>query len=193
MNNYDELIKITGDFTKTKVKPSRYEHSIRVAQMCEDLCLKFGIEGKKGYLVGISHDMCKDFPHDQMLELAKEDGMVITDFELKRPDLLHGRAAAVMLKKQFEINDKDILQAVAVHTSGCMGLCDLAKILFVADKIEPGRPQSTDEYRNRLLNLSLDELFYTVLYENYEYVTKKGYELYPETKKMVEYYKSVLN
>jgi len=78
---------------------------------------------------------------------------------------------------------------VAVHTSGMIGMDDLAKCLFLADKIEPGRPQSTDEYRERLLNMTLDEMFVTVLEENYNYVFNKGYDIYPGTKVMVDYYK----
>ena len=71
-------------------------------------------------------------------------------------------------------------------------MCDLTKCLFLADKIEPGRPQSTDEYREGLLALPLNEMLYSVLEENYEYLTKKGYEIYPGTREMIDYYKKEL-
>ena len=48
------------------------------------------------------------------------------------------------------------------------------KIIFVADKIEPERPQSTDEYRHRLFSLSLDEITYSVVQENIDYLEKRG-------------------
>ena len=107
--------------------------------------------------------------------------------------LLHGRAAAVMMNEKFGIEDKEILEAVANHVSGCLGLCDLGKVLFLADKTEPGRPQSTDEYRAGLLKLTLDEQYLSVIKENYEYITSRGYEVYPETKKMIEYYEKVVS
>ena len=50
----------------------------------------------------------------------------------------------------------------------------MGKILFAADKIEPGRPQSTDEYRKNLFSKSLDELTLCVLKENIDYLEKRG-------------------
>jgi len=179
-------------FTQEHVKKSRYEHSVRVAQMCARLCRQYGLDSRKGYLAGIGHDMCKDFSDQELLELAARDGMEIIDFDRKKPSLLHGRAAAVMLKEKFKVLDPEILEAVANHTSGIIGMCDLTKCLFLADKIEPGRPQSTDEYRERLLALSLDEMLYSVLEENYEYIINKGYTVYPGTKDMIDYYSNLL-
>ena len=184
-----KLIEQIDAYTKEHVKEKRYEHSVRVAEMAARMCRQYGLDENTGYLAGIGHDMCKDMDEKELIETAAEDGEPVTSFELKRPKLLHGRAAAVYMKEKFEITDFEILEAVAHHTSGKIGMCDLANIIFLADKIEPGRPQSTDEYRNRLLAMDLDTLFYTVFVENYEYVKNKGFEIYPGTDKMLEYYK----
>lgn len=53
-------------------------------------------------------------------------------------------------------------------------MCPLAKIVYVADKIEPGRPQSTQEYRDKLFSKSLDALTLSVLEENMRYLESKG-------------------
>ena len=82
-----------------------------------------------------------------------------------------------MMKESFLIDDQEILEAVAFHTSGKRGMCDLTKALFIADKIEPGRPQSTDQYRARLFAMSLDDMLYSVLEENYDYIKGKGFEV----------------
>ena len=110
------------------------------------------------------------------------------DFEKKKPSLLHGRAASVLMREKFKIVDPEILEAVANHTSGIIGMCDLTKCLFLADKIEPGRPQSTDEYRENLLAMTLDDMLYSVLEENYEYLTKHCCEIMPGTREMIDYY-----
>lgn len=190
MNDYDELVEKIRDYTREHVKKSRFEHSLRVADMCVLLCKRYGIDEKKGYIAGLGHDMCKDMPYDKMLELAACDGEEITDYEKNLPSLLHGRAAAVKMKQKFGITDSDILDAVANHVSCRLGICDLGKILFLADKTEPARPQSTDEYRENLMKLSLDGMLWSVLVENYEYVKGKGFSIYPGTQKMIEYYKS---
>lgn len=186
--NIDIIIEKVKKYTKEHVKEKRFEHSKRVADMCVLLCKRFGVDEKKGYLAGIGHDMCKDFSSEKMRELALKDGNPITDFENNTPSLLHGRAAAVTMMETFGISDGDILEAVANHVSCKIGICDLGKILFLSDKIEPGRPQSTDEYREKLFKLGLDEMLETVLVENYEYIKRKGYDVYPGTEKMIEYY-----
>ena len=192
MIDYIEKTEEIRQFTQAHVKKSRYEHSVRVAEMCARMCRQYGLDSRKGYLAGIGHDMCKDFSSEELFELAGRDGREIIDYDKKKPALLHGRAAAVLLKEQFNVFDPEILEAVANHTSGIIGMCDLTKCLFLADKIEPGRPQSTDEYREGLLALPLDEMLYSVLEENYEYLTKKGYEIYPGTREMIDYYKKEL-
>ncbi|MCR4948669.1 MAG: bis(5'-nucleosyl)-tetraphosphatase (symmetrical) YqeK [Treponema sp.] len=188
MIDYIQKTEEIRQFTQAHVKKSRYEHSIRVAEMCARMCRQFHLDARKGYLAGIGHDMCKDFPDQELIELAGRDGRQIIDYDRKKPALLHGRAAAVMLKEHFKVYDPEILEAVANHTSGIIGMCDLTKCLFLADKIEPGRPQSTNEYREGLLAMSLDDMLYSVLEENYEYLTKKGYEIYPGTRELIDFY-----
>ena len=192
MIDYDTLTEKIRDYTEAHVKPSRYDHSVRVAEMCVKLCRRYGLDENKGYLMGIGHDMCKDMPRDKMIETAARDKKTITAYEMSKPSLLHGRAAAVMMKEKFGITDEDILDAVANHVSGRLGICDLGKVLFLADKTEPGRPQSTEEYRAGLMKLSLDGMFLSVIKENYEFIKNKGYEIYPDTIKMIEYYERAL-
>ncbi len=191
--NYEAKIEEIRAYTKAHVKKSRYEHSERVAQMCSLLCGHYGLNIEEGYLAGIAHDMCKDMDDEEVTKVASKDGLPICDIEKNKPSLLHGRAAAILMKEKFGITDKNILEAVAFHTSGKVDMCDLTKCLFLADKIEPGRPQSTEEYRNRYLTLSLDEMTACIIMENYDYVlNKKGYVLYPETERLVEFYKKFI-
>lgn len=186
--NYKDIAEKIEKYTKKTIKTSRYEHSQRVAEMCVLLCKQFGLDEDKGYIVGIGHDMCKYLSEEEMIKTALKDGKPISDYEKQNYCLLHGRAAAVLMKEKFGIEDEDILQAVANHVSGCIGMGDLAKILFISDKAEPGRPQSTDEYREKLFKLSLNGIMYEVLSDNYNYVKMKGYEIYPDTEKMIQYY-----
>lgn len=192
MTDYIELIEKIREFTQKSVKKSRYEHSVRVAETAARICRTYGFDETVGYLAGIGHDMCKDFSDEELIQLAKKDGKEIIEYEYKKPALLHGRAAAVLMKEKFGITNPDILEAVSYHTSGIINMCDLTKVLFLADKIEPGRPQSTDEYRNRLFGLSFNEMFFSVYEENYEYIKNKGYEIFPGTKEMLKFYKKEL-
>lgn len=166
----EKLIYEITELAEKSLSTDRFEHSVRVAETAAFMCGLYGISKEKGYLAGISHDICKEIPKSQMIEFAKKDGFPIEDFESEKPGLLHGRAAAVFLREKFGIDDKDVLESIAFHTFGKTGLCDLGKIIFIADKIEPGRPQSTDEYRTHLFAMPLDEITYLVVKENCDYL-----------------------
>ena len=176
-----ELFNKISEYTKTVVKESRFEHSERTAKMLADLCKNYGLSEEKGWLAGIAHDMCKDVSDEELFELARKDGKEISKMEQKMPFLLHGRAAAVRIQEMFGVTDPEIIDAIANHTFGSVDSCDLALLLFVADKIEPGRPQSTDEYRANLMSLSCHGIVLAVLEENIEYLKKRGKTVAPES------------
>lgn len=176
-----ELFNKISEYTKTVVKESRFEHSERTAKMLADLCKNYGLSEEKGWLAGIAHDMCKDVSDEELFELARKDGKEISKMELEMPFLLHGRAAAVRIQEMFGVTDPEIIDAIANHTFGSVDSCDLALLLFVADKIEPGRPQSTDEYRANLMSLSCHGIVLAVLEENIEYLEKRGKTVAPES------------
>lgn len=185
--NIDDLIEEIRKRTKGAVSESRYEHSVRVAETAMKLCQKYGLDEKIGYLTGISHDMCKALPEELLISISSRDGMPVTELEKKKPALLHGRAAAVKLQEDFNVADPSVIEAVQTHTFGKVGMCDLSKVLFVADKIEPGRPHVDEEYLKRLKKLSLNELILTVLKENVDYLEKKGKSVAPQSLALLEW------
>ena len=186
VSDIDLLTEKVRWYVKKSVSEKRYSHSVRTAEMCRKLCALYGLDEKTGYFAGISHDMCKNFKPEQLLSLAQEDGADVSELERKKPSLLHGRAAAVLLKNNFGVTDSSVLEAVANHTFGKTGMCSLAKVLYAADKIEPGREHVTEDYLARLLALSLDGLVKAVLEENIEYLRKKGSAVAQESEKLLE-------
>ena len=179
------LTERVKNYAKAVLTKERYEHSVRVAETASRLCKKYGLDASRAYLAGIAHDMCKDMSGEKIAALAREDGKAITELEAQKPSLLHGRAAALMLRRDFGVTDKDILQAVAVHTFGEAGMCSLSKVVYAADKIEPGRPQATKAYTDFLDRLSLDELVEKVLVDGIAYLKKKGCAVAPESEKLL--------
>ena len=166
----EEIKKYAGQV----LKQDRFEHSVRTAQTCAELCKRFGLDVQKGTLAGIAHDICKQESDIVIVSLSMSDGFPVSEVERKKPALLHGRAAATVLKNYFRITDEQILEAVRNHTFGKTGMCGLAKVLFIADKIEPGREHIKEGYLKKFDGMSLDEMTYYILKENIEYVTSKG-------------------
>lgn len=185
-----ELTESVRKYALAAVSEERYKHSVRVAQTCAKLCAHFGLNEQIGFFVGIAHDICKSMNDEALLKTAALDGEPLLKMETNRPSLLHGRAAAVLLRDNWNVDDKEVLEAVANHTFGKVGMCDLAKLLYVADKIEPGRENVTEEYTARLMAMSVNQMTAAVVKESMDYLKGKGKKVAAETK---AFYKSLID
>jgi nicotinate-nucleotide adenylyltransferase len=164
------------------LKCSRFLHSRNTALMAYDLARRYGLDPGAAYLAGISHDLGKALTRDELLALAGRDGKGLSPFERKKPSLLHGRAATVLLRERFGIHNKDVLEAVAVHTTGARGMGPLAMVVFIADKIEYSRGGTSTRLRERLsVSESLPKLFHAVLEDNIRYLRSERLDVAEET------------
>jgi nicotinate-nucleotide adenylyltransferase len=164
---------------------TRFLHSRNTAILAQDLCRRFGLDPAAGYLAGIAHDLGKQLDAKQMIKLAKSDGGAISALERGRPALLHGRAAAVLLRERFCINNKDILEAVAFHTSGNEYMGPLAKVVYIADKMEVSR-NIDPALRKMCCEDNLDSILYAVLKKTVSKLQQKELALSEETLKLLK-------
>lgn len=158
----------------------RYEHSVSTACTCSKLAEEFGYDKKRAFFTGLVHDIAREYSKEELVKWASMDGMPVRDLDLDSPVLLHGRSGAMVLKKQFGIDDKEVLDALCSHTTGTAGMKTLAKILFVADYIEPERKHITPEFLSSLEGLDLDGKVYAVLMGTLDHLASKGKMVAPE-------------
>jgi nicotinate-nucleotide adenylyltransferase len=131
--------------------------------------------------------MCKSMGLGEMTRLARSDGGGMTKLEKAKPSLLHGRAAAALLKRQFGIYHKDVLDAVRYHTTAGGG-GDLAKVVYVADKIEASREDVNEQLREMLDDTNtadLDTLFTAALDTAVAYLRSKKMDISPGTLRLL--------
>lgn len=181
-----DLIERLRNYAASAVNPQRYEHSVRTALTASRLCIRYGLDAQAGYFAGIVHDICKDMDGEDVFALAVLDGAPVSELEMKKKSLLHGRAAAVLLQRDFGIYRADILEAVRVHTFGCAGMGSLAKVLYIADKIEPGRPHSGEAYIQKCMERDLDALLLKIATENMNYLKKQKKAIAPATADLIQ-------
>jgi nicotinate-nucleotide adenylyltransferase len=172
---------------RESLSPERFLHSRNTALLAWDLCRRFGLDPTLGYLAGIAHDLGKTLDEKTLLELALSDGRPISKLEKKKPALLHGRAAAVLLSERFGIYNRDVLEAVALHTQGSAGMGSLAKIVYIADKAEVSR-EKTDPVIRKMCYAeeSLDHILRAVLDQTVSWLHSKKLELSEETFRLLE-------
>lgn len=131
---------------KPLLSPSRYQHTLRVMKLAMELTMKINkLLLKKVYIASMYHDVCKEFDDKNILTYSNNSH--------KHIHTLHGIAGANYVKKHFNINDKEILDAISNHVIPQTNCSLLSKILYCADKLEPARTKH--DINNRLGMLKL--------------------------------------
>ncbi|MCL2601714.1 MAG: nicotinate (nicotinamide) nucleotide adenylyltransferase [Treponema sp.] len=163
----------------------RFHHSRSVALMAWDLCRRFALDAQRGYLAGIAHDLCKQMSEDELVRLAHSDGGGSSKIEQEKPGLLHARAAAVLLRSKYGIADEDILEAIRCHTTANWNMGNLAKVVYIADKIEVTRPGVDPELRDMIGKTDLDTLFQAVFNNTVAHLKSREINLSYGTKRLL--------
>lgn len=121
---------------KSNLSEKRYIHSIGTAECAKDLAERFGQNPEKAYMAGLLHDCAKCFPNEKLMEII-ENNLHVEKVELMNYKTLHAPVSAFIAKKDFGVEDDEILSAIRWHTLGKIDMTDFEKIIFLADKVEP--------------------------------------------------------
>jgi nicotinate-nucleotide adenylyltransferase len=168
----------------------RFLHSRNTALLSWDLCRRlpgYDIDPQLGYLAGIAHDMAKPLSDKELIRLVKSDGGRLSRLEKEKPSLLHGRASAVLLKERFNVHNEAVLEAAALHTSGGGDMGPLAKIVYIADKMEVSRDKVDPAVRKMVYSSNdLERIFVMALDQTVSWLRAKKLKLSEETLNLLE-------
>jgi len=139
------------------LKPSRYEHSLNVAQRAAYLALLYDQDPKKAELAGLLHDCCKNMRAEEQLQWLQKSAIIFDKSFLEQPQLWHGFAAAEYVRERFGIEDEDFLNALRYHTVGRADMSPLEKIVYLADLTSAERNYPDVDSVRETVDCSLDE------------------------------------
>ncbi len=127
------------DELKSIIKPrmgkKRYVHSLNVAKAAQQLAIKYGENIEKSIIAGVLHDITKEMPYEEQLQIIESNGIILNNVLTLSPKTWHAISGSLVIKNELGIDDEDILNAVRYHTSGRANMSLLEKIVFVADFI----------------------------------------------------------
>ena len=90
-------------------------------------------------LAAWGHDIARALSRRELLARARGFGLEVSPVEEEAPILLHGPVGAEILRREHGIDDPEVLAAARFHSTGRAGMSLVEKVIFVADKIEPGK------------------------------------------------------
>lgn len=125
-------------YLKEELSPGLFIHSAGVAETAASLAELLGEDKNRAELAGWLHDCAREIPQQELLYLAEAGQLTIDRHCRLRPVLLHAAVGAIKAR-QLDVADEAVLTAISRHTLGFPGMSLLDRIIYVADKIEPGR------------------------------------------------------
>jgi predicted HD superfamily hydrolase involved in NAD metabolism len=136
--------------------PAVFEHSLRVSQRCVELAGAYGTDTSRAAIAGLLHDVAKRHGPDELIYLAEQEDMPITELVLSEPvPGLHGPIGALIAQREFGVTDREIIGAIQQHALGGEEMSVLSKLLYLADKTAG---ESTEPELDRIRQLCLENL-----------------------------------
>lgn len=184
------------NFSKTKktlrkyLDRDRFEHSEGVMYTAAALAMRYGENLEKAQIAGILHDCAKCIPDNKKLKICEKNHIEITEAERCSPFLLHAKVGAYIAKEKYDIEDAEILDAIACHTTGKPAMTLLDKIIYISDYIEPMRNKASNlEEVRKMAFVDLDETLFKILSDTLVYLEKSSKKMDPMTMQTYEYYR----
>lgn len=168
-------------FEKYRVEPGRVRHMERTAAFMAERAPVWGVLPEKAYVAGLYHDLARDLPHGEILRLCREAGTFPEPWEVKRPLLLHGEAGACLVRKEGLADDEEVLTAIAGHVTARAPMTPLARLLYVADKGEPGRKWEEGRLLRKLAGTDPQKAYEKALSLVIAYLASEGLFIHPAT------------
>ena len=112
------------------------QHAATVREKALKLAGVHGIDTAKVEIAASAHDIARAMKEAVLRERAEAYGLSVHPVEHEVPVLLHGPVGAEILRRECGINDPEILEAVHWHSTFNRGLGPVAKIAFLADKLD---------------------------------------------------------
>ncbi len=178
---------------KSKLKKSRYRHTMGVCYTACALGMRYGLDVEKCRVAGLLHDCAKYMTNQEMLDYLKAHQIAITQAQEKAPQLLHATVGSIMAKELYHIEDEDVLHAILVHTTGCPNMNAYDEVIFIADYIEPNRDRARRLTEIRQLAYSdPDVCTLMILEDTIAYLKEKAQPMDQATVETYQYYKEKL-
>lgn len=159
----------------------RYQHSVNVSKCAVDLAKRYGADPQKAKIAGILHDVTKETPYPEQLQMMERYGILLNDIEKQAPKLWHAISGAGFLEHELGVEDEDLLNAVRNHTTARKGMTVLEKVIYIADFISAERDYPGVDDLRKAAGESLDKVMLEGLSFSMCDLSKRRMLIHPNT------------
>ena len=182
----------------------RAEHIYAVEEeaifLASKLCREENIEAIS--IAALLHDITKEKTFEENLKLCDECGIILSDDDLASPKVLHGKSAAGVARRDYEL-EKPYCDAVFYHTTGRANMTLAEKIIYLSDYIEKTRTHDNCIKARKMLHSrlsgsienrikALDETILFTLGNTYDYLARRGLTVHPDSRAAMIFFKETV-
>ncbi len=136
----DFTLEKAEEWVRPRISEKRFLHVKGVATVARELAEEAGCDVFLAELAGWLHDACKETKDRDLVIEAMQFGLQLTRLDKVSGHLWHGPVGAETIKRDLNITNELVLDAIREHTLGAVGMTDLSKVVFLADCLEASRP-----------------------------------------------------
>ena len=151
----------------------RFNHSLRVMEEAKKLALHYKANIEKCMLCALTHDMCKELRDEENKEFIKKYNLPKELLNSENKNIVHGYIASILVKEKYNFTS-DMVLAVRYHTTGYPNMDLLAKIVYLADKIEKGKDYPGIEEERLLAYQDIDKAIILCLSNQIKHLKEKN-------------------
>ena len=170
MSIYEELYKDV----KSRLSEKRFRHTEGVIKRAVEYAEIYNANLEDTKLAALAHDIAKEIPQEEALELVKNYGMELDEIEKVNFNLVHSKLGAEIVKEKYGFNE-DIINAIKYHTTGRENMSILEKIIFLADATEENRTYKELNDLVELIKNDIDEGMLFTLQWTFNDITNKKF------------------
>lgn len=171
------------DMVRQTLSPKRFQHTMNVKKLAVRMAQHYGVNTEKAALAAILHDSAKELPRTELLQIMQDNAIIKKGTQNRPEPVWHGICAAILAKTQWNVQDEEILSAIACHTTGKENMSKLDKILFLADMTSAERDYPGVEELRSLEMRNLDKAMIQALKMTISFVEQKNAIADPESAK----------
>ena len=162
------------DMVRQTLSPKRFQHTMNVKNLAVRMAQHYGVDTEKAALAAILHDSAKELPRTELLQIMQDNAIIKKGTQNRPEPVWHGICAAILAKTQWNVQDEEILSAIACHTTGKENMSKLDKILFLADMTSAERDYPGVEELRSLEMRNLDKAMIQALKMTISFVEQKN-------------------
>jgi len=136
---------------RSDLSSHRYLHSIRTMNMAVLLARCYGYDEVVAASTALLHDVAKELSYTDSVSILKKYGVFDNESFLN-----HAYVGAMIAKYKYHFN-QEMVNAILYHTTARSDMSLLEKIVFLADKIEPGKDYVGIAEERKLAFIDIDQ------------------------------------